>query len=82
MALRTPVVSTSKGAEGLEAVDGEHLLIGNTPETFAQKVIQLMTEPDLRDAIRSGAYDLVDKMYNWDVVAPRFLHLVETIAKS
>ena len=35
MALGTPVVATSKGAEGLDVIDGEHLLLADDPETFA-----------------------------------------------
>ena len=37
MALGTPVVATSKGAEGLDAVDGEHLLLADDPATFANR---------------------------------------------
>ena len=35
MALRTPVVTTSKGAEGLDAEHGVHLLIADEPAAFA-----------------------------------------------
>ncbi len=35
MALGTPVVATSKGAEGLDVVNGEHLLIADDPRAFA-----------------------------------------------
>ena len=77
MALRTPVVATSKGAEGLAVRDGEHLLIADTPEAFAQAVIRLLCDADLRRKIAQNAYELVQKQYDWRVIMPRFLNLVE-----
>ena len=37
MALGRPVVSTTIGCEGLEVRDGEHLLIADSPERFAER---------------------------------------------
>lgn len=82
MALRTPVVATSKGAEGLEVQAGKHLLIADTPETFAQAVIRLLKDPKLRQQLTENAYQLVRKKYNWEVVMPRFLQLVERAANA
>ena len=39
MALGTPVVSTSKGAEGLLAANGRSILVADEPERFASGVI-------------------------------------------
>jgi glycosyltransferase involved in cell wall biosynthesis len=77
MALRTPVVSTSKGAEGLDVCDGEHLLIANTPEAFAQAVVRLLEEPDLGQQLAENAYHLVREAYDWKVVMPRLLNILD-----
>ena len=42
-----PVVTTPIGAEGLDAVDGEHLLIGGTPEELADRVVRLVGDGQL-----------------------------------
>jgi len=76
MALRTPVVSTSKGAEGLAVQDGEHLLLADSPETFAQAVVHLLQEPGLRTRLADNAFQLVATRYNWPIVMPSFLQLV------
>lgn len=81
MALGTPVVSTSKGAEGLDVVDGKHLLIADTPHLFAEAVVRLLGDGGLRRRISSDAYDLVRAKYDWALVMPRFLDLVETVAR-
>jgi glycosyltransferase involved in cell wall biosynthesis len=48
-----PVVSTSLGAEGLGARDGEHLRIADTPADFAAAVAGLLDSPE--EAARLGA---------------------------
>jgi glycosyltransferase involved in cell wall biosynthesis len=80
MALRTPVVSTPKGAEGLELQDGHHLLLADTPEDFAQQVIRVLTEPALRHHLASEAYQRVAEKYTWTGALPRFLSLVAHLA--
>jgi len=65
MALGTPVVSTSKGAEGLEVIPGEHLLIADSAEEFAASVLLLLCDPSLRSRIAASARDLVAARYAW-----------------
>jgi polysaccharide biosynthesis protein PslH len=69
MALGRPVVSTSKGCEGLDVVDGEHLAIADDPEEFAQKTIQLLKDSALHSKISRQARRLVEDRYSWDVIA-------------
>ena len=65
MALGTPVVATSKGAEGLDASDGEHLLLADSPAQFADCVIRLLTDEKLRRRLAGKASLLVEEKYNW-----------------
>ena len=65
MALGTPVVTTSRGAEGLEATPGRELLIADTPADFASATLRLMTEPGLRRQIAVQARVLVEERYGW-----------------
>jgi hypothetical protein len=55
MALGTPVVATSKGAEGLEIVSGEHLLIADDPRQFADHVVRLLGDAALRERLAARA---------------------------
>jgi glycosyltransferase involved in cell wall biosynthesis len=77
MALRTPVVSTSKGAEGLDAQPGEQLLVADRPRDFADAVLRLLQDDDLHRRIAEGGFTLVSQKFNWDAVLPEFLRLVE-----
>ncbi|MGE5222655.1 MAG: glycosyltransferase family 4 protein [Omnitrophica WOR_2 bacterium] len=82
MALKTPVIATSKGAEGIEIQNGKNILIADTPKAFAQAVIELLKNPDLRRELSTNAFRLVQEKYDWAVVMPRFLSLVEKSASS
>jgi polysaccharide biosynthesis protein PslH len=82
MALRTPVVATSKGAEGLDVSDGEHLLIADEPDKFADMVIRLLLDPGLRRRLSENAYQLIEEKYNWAVVMPKFLDLLDHVVSA
>ncbi len=77
MALGTPVVSTTKGAEGLDVQDGKHLLIADSPETYAEAVVKILKDQKLREQISVRAYQRVREKYDWQVVLPCFLDTVE-----
>jgi glycosyltransferase involved in cell wall biosynthesis len=77
MALGTPVVSTAKGAEGLEVVNGEHALIADTPGDFAAQIVRLMKEPTLREKLACNARRLVEEKYDWAEIGQHWLDLVE-----
>ncbi|MBE2225427.1 MAG: glycosyltransferase, partial [Anaerolineae bacterium] len=81
MALHTPVVSTTKGAEGLDCKPGENILIADEPIDFANAILTLLKTPNLRNSLVENAYQLVSENYNWSNVMPRFLDLVEMTAK-
>lgn len=82
MALGTPVVSTSKGAEGLQITPDEHVLIADTPTAFADAVVNLLQDAGLRERLAGNAYRQVARHYNWPAVMPRFLQLVESVINS
>ena len=82
MAIGTPVVATSKGAEGLDAVDGQHLIVGDTAEEFADAVVSLLQNGGVRQRLANSAYQLVCEKYDWPVVLPRFLKLVQRVGQN
>ena len=71
-ALGVPVVSTSIGYEGIDARNGEHLLIGDSPQAFADQVLKLLENPALSQQMVRQARQLVEEKYDWRVIAERF----------
>jgi glycosyltransferase involved in cell wall biosynthesis len=82
MALRTPVVATTKGAEGLDVEHGKHLLLADTPQAFADAVISLLMNPSLYVQLAENGHQLIAEKYDWPSVTPHFLNLVERTAQA
>lgn len=79
MALRTAVVSTSKGAEGLDITHGKDILIADTPEAFAQAVSMVLQDHQLRDMLADNAFDLVSEKYSSTAIASQYQALLEQL---
>jgi glycosyltransferase involved in cell wall biosynthesis len=72
MAARTPVVSTSIGAEGLGIHPPLDIRIEDTPEKFADACVDLLNDPDERSRMAQAAWDLVASTYSWERVTGDF----------
>lgn len=64
MAEAKPVVTTTVGAEGINAVDGAHLLIADTPDAFARQIRRLLKDKD--EAHRMGLHARAFVKENYD----------------
>ncbi len=60
-----PVVSTTIGAEGLCARDGEHLLIADEPSAFADAIRRLLADAPLRRRLGDAGRALYQKRFTW-----------------
>jgi glycosyltransferase involved in cell wall biosynthesis len=72
MALGTPVVTTTKGAEGLEVTPETDILIGDTPSTFAAQVLRVLDDFVLRARLATNGRRLVERLYTWDRIGSQF----------
>lgn len=81
MALGTPVVATSKGAEGLEVTPNHDILIADEPAGFAAQVLRLLRNGYLREQVTVNARRLVERQYDWGQIGRRFADLVEEVAE-
>lgn len=66
MAMRVPVVATPAAIAGIDAVNGRDVLVEEEPEKFADAVIKLLKNPDLRLEIAHNARQFVENNYNWN----------------
>jgi O-antigen biosynthesis protein len=55
MGFGLPVVTTSIGAEGMNLIDGEHVLIADSPAAFASAVVRLYTNDLLWEEMSQNA---------------------------
>jgi polysaccharide biosynthesis protein PslH len=75
LALSKPLVSTTVGAEGIEAVPDRDLVIADRAEEFADEVVSLLSQPERREALGDAGRRLVQSKYNWE----RIVKGLETI---
>ncbi len=80
MALGTPVIATRKGAEGLNVTHGENILLADQPDEIAQAVITLFNDPALRARLSQYGRALVEREYDWHIIAQRLNDLIEEVA--
>jgi glycosyltransferase involved in cell wall biosynthesis len=61
-----PVVSTTLGAQGLDLKDGLDIALADTESDFADTVLQLLGEPELRAAMVESGLKTVRANYRWE----------------
>src|SRR6267143_578435 len=69
MAMAKPVVSTSLGAEGIDAEPGRHLLLADDREAFAAAVGRVLDDSRLCARLGSQGRALVEERFSWDTAA-------------
>jgi len=65
MASGAPVVSTPIGCQGIEVKDGEHVLIVNSADEFAERIVYLLRNEEVRRSIAARARSLIEREYAW-----------------
>jgi glycosyltransferase involved in cell wall biosynthesis len=69
MAMGKAIVSTTLGAEGIDAIPGRDILIEDQPAAFADAVYRLLAEPGLAAHIGRSARKLAVDRYGWNEAA-------------
>jgi polysaccharide biosynthesis protein PslH len=67
-AMGKAVVSTSVGCEGLDAVDGQNILIRDDPAAFAAAVTMVLRDSGLRASLERNARTTAEQRYSWNVI--------------
>jgi glycosyltransferase involved in cell wall biosynthesis len=79
LAYGMPVVTTSKGAEGLAVEHGQHLLIADEPDDFARAIVQLMRDDGFAMELGARGRTLIEARYTWDRQGARLRALVRDL---
>jgi glycosyltransferase involved in cell wall biosynthesis len=79
-AMGKPVVTTSVGCEGLEAIDGENLLIRDDPAEFAEAVLSVLDDEGLRRRLGTAGRATVEQRYSWDVIGANLIETYQALA--
>mgnify|MGYP002358866669 FL=1 len=82
MAMGRPVVSTSVGADGLDAAPGGEIVVADEPGEFARAVLRLLGSEGERARIGTGGRALFERRYDWRMVAETMERLYAGIARG
>jgi glycosyltransferase involved in cell wall biosynthesis len=63
MAMGKAIVTTSIGLEGILAADRREVLIANEPAEFADRILELLDQPELVKSLGTAARRLVEERY-------------------
>jgi FkbM family methyltransferase len=78
MGFGLPVVTTSIGTEGMNLIDGEHVLIGDSPATFARAVVRLYTDDLLWEKMSQNALLHIKSNFSKAVVQTKLAQILAT----
>jgi len=79
MALGKAIVSTPRGAAGINCTNNKNILIGNTPEQLAAHIIELLNDGDKRNLIGQNARQLIEQQYENKGVCKKVVEFYKTI---
>ena len=77
MAMGKAIVSTSIGAEGIEAKNEEHLTIADSPAAFADYCLELESNSGMRKAMGRKGRELVEQNYSWKAICQSVQRIYE-----
>ena len=81
MATAKAVVSTTVGAEGLDVRHGRDIMLADTPRSFAQAVVMLLRDRELRRRYEKAAAETATR-YDWPAIGERFSDLLQSVAMA
>jgi glycosyltransferase involved in cell wall biosynthesis len=81
MATAKAVVSTTVGAEGLDVHHGRDIILADDARSFAQAVIMLLRDPELRHRYQKAAAETAAR-YDWPAIGERFGEILQSVAEG
>lgn len=82
MASGLPVVTTSRGIEGLNAKDGQDILVRDEPESLASATVDILTKKSLARKLGLNGKQLVASSYDWKSISQKLDMLYEEVGKN
>lgn len=67
MAMGKPIISTAKGAEGIDYTQDENIIIENDIDSFAKRIRELLNNKERRNRLGRNAINLIKHKYDWKI---------------
>jgi glycosyltransferase involved in cell wall biosynthesis len=66
------IITTNVGKEGIDAIDGQHLLVADRPSEFADKIISFFKNEYDKEILVKNGRELIRNKYTWSRIAEEF----------
>ncbi len=74
------VITTSIGAEGIDVIPNQHLMIADSAQEFAAAISYLFRNPDKISELGKNARVIIEKKYGWSLINEQVNQLYKEIA--
>ena len=75
-------VGTSEALEGIDPGDDCNLSEENSPEKFAENVVQIIRRTDLRETMSKKMMSMVKNKFNWNVNMEQLENILLDVVKN
>jgi glycosyltransferase involved in cell wall biosynthesis len=73
-----PVISTSKGIEGIPVVSGQHALVLDEWESIMAAIVDLWRNPEQARSLADGGRAMAESL-DWSVIAQKYISIYSTL---
>lgn len=73
--MEKPVISTSIGAEGLDVINGKHLIIEDDISKFPDRIAELLDDQGHAKYLAKNGRRIVEDKYSWERYSNRMNQL-------
>lgn len=77
MAMQLPCITSEMANNALGAEKDEHILIGNTPEEYANHIFHLLSDNDRANQLAAAGHNWVKQHYSWEAMTQPLLDVFE-----
>ncbi len=79
LACSIPIVSTTLGVEGIKVIPGQSVLIADSSESFAQSIIELLSNNIKRERLSQNGLSVLINDYSFEVNTNRIQKIVDEL---
>jgi len=79
MAMGMPIVSTARGVRGFELLDGQSVLVAQSDQEFAGKIVTLAQDSEQREQLSKAAREVALATLDWPVLGRRLRAIVGAV---
>lgn len=78
MSMNVPCVTTTLVNNALKAQDGNHLVLADSDEEIAEKILKILHDKEFYEKLSGNARSFVQDNYNWSATTNQLLKLIKS----